>query len=84
MCIDYRGVNQHIKLNIQPLPRLDEMVEEEADKRRFYCTLDMKDAYYQIVLDEASRNITTFSEGLNLYRFKRLPFGLSVAPAIFT
>lgn len=84
MCIDYRGVNQHIKLNIQPLSRLDEMVEEEADKRRFYCTLDMKDAYYQIVLDEASRNITTFSEGLNLYRFKRLPFGLSVAPAIFT
>lgn len=83
MCIDFRGVNQHIKLNIQPLPGSDEMVEEMAGKR-FYCTLDMKDAYYQIVFDEASRNITTFFEGLNLYRFKRLPFGLSVAPAIFT
>ena len=83
MCIDYRGVNKHIKLDIHPLPRLDELVEEVAGNR-YYCTLDLKDAYYQCRLDEGSRDITTFSDGKNLYRFKRLPFGLSVAPAIFT
>ena len=83
MCIDYRGVNKHIKLDIHPLPRLDELVEEVAGNK-YYCTLDLKDAYYQCKLDEESRDVTTFSDGKNLYRFKRLPFGLSVAPAIFT
>ena len=83
MCIDYRGVNQKIKIDIHPLPRLDELVDEVAGNK-YYCTLDMKDAYYQCRLDEESRDITSFSDGKNLYRFKRLPFGLNVAPAIFT
>ena len=83
MCIDCRGVNQKIKQDIHPLLRLDEMVEDSAGKK-FYCSLDMKDAYFQVKLDDKSRDVTTFSDGLNLYRFKRLPFGLSVSPAIFT
>ena len=83
MCIDYRGVNKHIRMDIHPLPRLDEMVDDVAGNK-YYCTLDLKDAYYQCRLDEESRDITTFSDGKNLFRFKRLPFGLSVAPAIFT
>ena len=83
MCIDFRGVNKKIKVDIHPLPRLDELVDEVAGNK-YYCTLDMKDAYYQCTLDEQSRDITTFSDGKNLYRFKRLPFGLNVAPAIFT
>ena len=83
MCIDYRGVNQKIKMDIHPLPRLDELLDDVSG-HSWYCTLDLKDAYYQCQLDERSRDITTFSDGINLYRFKRLPFGLSVAPAIFT
>ena len=30
MSIDYRGVNQKIKQDMHPLPRLDEMVEDSA------------------------------------------------------
>ncbi len=36
------------------------------------------------MLDESSRDITTFSDGVSLYRFKRLPCGLSCSPAIFS
>ena len=43
----------------------------------------MKDAYYQIALEQSSRDLTTFSDGISLYRFKRLPFGLSCFPALF-
>ncbi len=43
----------------------------------------MKDSYYQVLLDEESRDITTFTEGINLYRFKRLPFGLSCSASVF-
>ena len=83
MCIDYRAVNTKIKIDIHPLPRLDELLDDVAG-HGYYCTLDLKDAYYQCLLDEPSRDITTFSDGKSLFRFKRLPFGLSVAPAIFT
>ena len=83
MCIDYRAVNAKIKIDIHPLPRLDELVDDVSG-HAYYCTLDLKDAYYQCLLDPQSRDITTFSDGRNLFRFKRLPFGLSVAPAIFT
>ena len=83
LCLDYRGVNKKLKMDIHPLPRLDELVEQTSGQA-YYCTLDLKDAYYQLVLDEESRDITTFSDGFNLWRFKRLPFGLTVSPAIFT
>ncbi len=35
------------------------------------------------MLDEESPDLTTFSKGINLYRFKRLPFGLSCSAPIF-
>ncbi len=50
---------------------------------QYYATLDLKDAYNQVMLDEESRDLTTFSEGISLYRFKRLPFGLSCSASIF-
>lgn len=83
MCLDYRKVNQHLEFDVFPLPRLDELVDNVAG-HQFYATLDLKDAYYQVVLGEKSRDLTTFSDGYELWRFKRLPFGLTVSPAIFT
>ncbi len=83
MCLDYCGVNKNLAMDIYPLPRLEELVEM-ASGNKFYATLDLKDAYYQIVLDEGSRDVTTFSDGVSLYRFKRLPFGPSCSPAIFS
>ena len=83
MCLDYRRVNTHLQVDIHPLPLLEEMVESAAGNC-YYASLDMKDAYYQVELDEESRDLTTFSDGVSLYRFKRLPFGLSCSPAIFS
>ena len=83
MCLDYRHVNKHLSTDIYPLPRVEELIEQAAGNK-YYATLDMKEAYFQIKLDQGSRDLTTFSDGVTLYRFKRLPFGLSCAPAIFT
>ncbi len=73
MCLDYRKVNKQLTTDIHPLPNLEELVENMAGNQ-YYATLDMKEAYYQVLLDEESRDLTTFSEGINLYRFKHLPF----------
>ena len=83
MCLDYRLVNTHLAEDIHPLPRLEELVEAAAGYK-YYATLDMREAYFQLVLDEDSRDLTTFSDGVSLYRFKRLPFGLQCSPAIFS
>ncbi len=40
--------------------------------------------YFQIMLDEESRYLLTFSDGVTLYRFRRLPFGIKCSPAIFS
>ncbi len=83
MCLDYRHVNKHLATDVYPLPRLEELVEQAAG-HPYYVTLDMREAYFQIMLDEESRDLITFSDGITLYWFKRLPFGLNCSPAIFS
>ncbi len=82
MCLDYCRVNKQLTTGIHPLPNLEELVDH-VPGNQYYATLDLKDACYQVLLDEASRDLTTFSEGNNLYRFKRLPFGLNCSASIF-
>ncbi len=82
MCLDYRKVNKQLTTDMHPFPNLEELVEHVAGSK-YYATLDLKDAYYQVLLDEASRDLTIFSEGINLYRFKRLPIGLNCSASIF-
>ncbi len=70
MCLDYRKVNTHLAVDIHPLLKLEELVERVSGQQ-YNATLDMKDAYYQVLLGEPSRDLTTFTQGINLYRFNR-------------
>ena len=45
-----------------------------------FSKLDMKMGFHQIELEEASRDITTFSAGDSLFHYKRLRFGVNSAP----
>ncbi len=83
MCLDYRHVNKDLVTVVYPLPRLEELVDQAAG-HQYYVTLDKCEAYFQLMLDEDSRDLTTFSEWVTLYRFKRLPFGLNCSHAIFS
>ncbi|KAK3880952.1 hypothetical protein Pcinc_014602 [Petrolisthes cinctipes] len=77
MCIDYRGLNKKVKVDIQPLPRLDELVEEGAGKK-YYCVLDMKDAYLQVrpvgvvreTVDLTQERTETHLLGLTVWKIK--------------
>ena len=46
--------------------------------------MDLLSGYYQIKMDEKSKDITAFSNGENLYRFSRMPFGVTNGPASFS
>ncbi len=58
-------VNKLLTTDILPLPNLEELIEQVAGNQ-YYSTLDLKEAYYQVMLDEESRDLTTFSEGISL------------------
>ena len=45
-----------------------------------FSKLDMNMGFHQIELEEASRDITIFSAGDSLFRYKRLSFGVNSAP----
>jgi Reverse transcriptase (RNA-dependent DNA polymerase) len=81
-CIDYRKLNAITVRDTYPLPRMDECIDSLGDAVVF-STLDCNSGYWQIPLDEADRDKTTFSSHAGTFRFLRIPFGFRNAPATF-
>ena len=74
LCVDMRKANTAIIRNYYPIPTLDEILYE-VNGAKIFSKLDLAQGYYQIVLDEKSREITTFSTPQRLFRYKCLIFG---------
>ncbi|GMF51122.1 unnamed protein product [Phytophthora fragariaefolia] len=81
-CIDYRMLNDITKKDIYPLPRIDEALESMHGARRF-TSLDLHAGYWQVPVAEDDRDKTAFVTRQGLFRFVRMPFGLSNAPGTF-
>lgn len=77
-----RGPNKSIIRTPFKMPTL-EAILAELHGATVFTTLDLKSAFFHVVLDEKSRHLTNFYTGDATYRFKRLPFGLCNAPDIF-
>ena len=83
LCGDYKvTINQVAKTDTYPLPRIDDLFASLAGGTCF-SKLDLAHAYHQIPLDEASKKYATINTHKGLYRYNRLPFGISSAPSIF-
>jgi len=81
-CIDYRKLNGLTKSDVYPLPRIDDSLAA-LQKGNFFTTLDMFAGYWQIPMDEASKEMTAFISEAGLYQFEVMPFGLKTAGATF-
>ncbi|XP_044572730.1 uncharacterized protein LOC6503773 isoform X1 [Drosophila ananassae] len=76
LCLDSRKVNAVTVKDAYPLPQIDGILSR-LPKAMFISSLDLKDAFWQIPLDPASRDKTAFTiPGRPLYQFKVMPFGL--------
>jgi hypothetical protein len=82
ICLHPQQLNESICKEYFAIPTIDDLKIKLANKM-FYSVLDLKDSFWQIKLDETSKNICTFSTPFGCYSFKRLPFGLSVSSEIF-
>ena len=82
ICGDYKlTVNKMSRLEQYPLPRTEDLFAKLSAGQKF-TELDLSHAYEQMVLDEASQEYVTITTHLGLYRYKRLPYGVSSSPAI--
>jgi RNase H-like domain found in reverse transcriptase/Reverse transcriptase (RNA-dependent DNA polymerase)/Integrase zinc binding domain/Integrase core domain len=82
LVVNMRGPNRAILRAYYPLPTIDEMRVRLAGAK-FFSKLDIKSAFYHLMLDEASRELTTFQTERGMRRFTRLMFGVNCAPEIF-
>ena len=83
ICGDFKlTANVATKLETYPLPRIDDLFTSLAGGQHF-SKLDLSHAYLQLPLAEESQPIVTVNTHKGLYRYQRLPFGVSSAPAVF-
>ena len=83
LCGDFKQtVNQASKLDRYPIPRIEDLFAQLAGGKLF-TKLDISQAYQQLVLEEESREYVVINTHRGLFRYNRLPFGVSSAPGIF-
>ena len=79
-CVDYRKVNAIAKFDAYPMPRVEEIFES-IGSATIISNLDLAKGYWQIPLEEESKEKTAFATPFGLYEFEVMPFGLHNAPA---
>ena len=82
-CIDFRKLNSLTVKDSHPLPCICETLESLAGAAH-YSTFDMNSGFWQVPMDEESKQYTAFTLGsMGLYECESMPFGLCNAPPTF-
>ena len=79
-CCDFRYLNAVTIKDAYPIPRIDESLSKLGDAK-FFTTLDLGSAFWQVPLRKQDREKTGFACELGLFQWKRMPFGFCNATA---
>ncbi|GJY03765.1 reverse transcriptase domain-containing protein [Tanacetum coccineum] len=82
VCIDYRKLNEATAKDYFPSMFMDQMLERLVGNKYFYF-LNGFSGYFQIPIDPMDQEKTTFTCPIGTYAYRRMPFELCNAPAIF-
>jgi hypothetical protein len=69
--VDCKALKKRIPLESVPLPDLHSACHW-LGKAKYFTTLDLNQAYYQISLSEASKPLTAFCTDWNLFQYTRV------------
>jgi len=82
-CVDYRQLNSRTESPATVLPAIEDHLYR-FNGAQLFTVIDLTQGYHQLRIDPESQKLTAFSAGGQQYVFKRLPFGLKQAPALFS
>lgn len=82
LCLDPHELNKSLKAVKFPTKTIEEILPELKNAKVF-STLDAKNGFWQLKLDNGTSNLTTFSTPFGNYKFLRMPFGIKTAMEIF-
>lgn len=82
MCVDYRGLNKMTIRDNFPLPLIEDCLEYLEGKSVF-TTIDLKNGFHHIGIEEESVKYTAFVTPDGQFEYLRMPFGLKNGPAVF-
>ena len=83
ICGDFKQtVNPVARLDRYPIPKVEDLFSSLGGGKVF-SKIDLSQAYQQVPLEENSCKIVVINTQKGLFRYTRLPFGISSAPGIF-
>lgn len=82
LCIDPRDLNKFLKRPRHPMRTVEE-VSVQMPNSTVFSVLNAKSSFWQILLNQKSSLLTTFSTPFGRFRFLRMPFGINSASKVF-
>ena len=82
LCIDYRGLNEKTIFDPQPMPKLDDIFNKLGNAR-FISKIDCTKGFWQIPLEESTKEKSGFVTPFGHYQFNVMPFGMVNSGATF-
>jgi len=82
ICVDLKKDNSCLQVPTYAFPRCDDIFNT-LNGGKVFCALDLTEAYTLLKVDPAPQFFLTINTHRGLYRFTRLCYGVSSAPALF-
>ena len=83
MVVDYRRLNKRVEADSYPLTHIEDLLNKTA-KAKIFSKVDLVSGFHQIPVSPASQKFLAFTAVDDSYTYQFIPFGLNIAPALFT
>ncbi|GFT47064.1 hypothetical protein TNCV_3747231 [Trichonephila clavipes] len=82
LCVDYRRLNRKLVKDRFPLPLIEDVLDR-LQGAKVYTTLDLKNGFFHVDVNEDCKHLTSFVVPDGQFEFNKVPFGLSTSPSVF-